>query len=331
MEKNYYIFTEIVQCGKIGKIAITSFHKYHDQVIHIYGTPEDFSYIDYHPNNVFIEVKNEILLGYKHGHIGTALLWEHVIKTVGSKYIIHLDSDVIFRENIINEMIEKSSSYDIIGPIRNYHHNPYTINACRHLTDVCQTSCFLFNREKISNNLFKKKTLPQLNTLLTLNLIQIARNTKWFLKHLLIKEKITLSTFARMIHGTYCPFPFRTIDFFDPIMFDMVLNGAKIYHLDFNDVGGTNYYGSRKNNFAELNDFPTPAKIDFGKKVIHFSSVGSGMNFYTNKENQNNVVKSYVDYAIDRYALFCKIFYNETIEGVDISQYKNIIENKHWY
>ena len=46
------------------------------------------------------------------------------------------------------------------------------------------------------------------------------------------------------------------------------------------------------------------------------------MNIYNNK--LVNMADSYKQYALDRYALYCKIFYNEDL-GVDLSSYQVLI------
>ncbi len=333
MSDNVYIFTEIVNCGKIGRIALDSFHKYHNHPVHVYGTKDDFVWINEHKNNIFIEVEADVLKGYERGHIGTALLWEKIIKACQSEILIHFDSDVIFRASIIGDMIEKSSVYDLIGPIRNYHHNPQKRIDISHLCDLCQTNCTLFKKSFISKKYLSTKTrppLPSITDFITLPPIQIARRIKWYIKNTLLSKQ-PMSEMAQMIHGTYAPFSFPTLDFFDPIMFDMISNGAKIYHLDFDEVGGCNKYGKRDNVFKELNNFPTPYKLDFGSKLVHFSCVGSGMNFFHNPETMHNVGKEYVKAALDRYALFCKTFYNETLPGISVDQYEKIITLKEWY
>jgi hypothetical protein len=331
--ENYHIFTEIVGCGKIGRIALDSFHKYHDLKVFVYGTKEDFKHIKENKNNILIEVDNKVLEGYKNGHIGTAILWENVIKKSKDKYFIHFDSDTIFRANIVDDMIEKSKEFDIIGPMRNYHHNPQGIKSVRHLTDLCQTNCSLFNKELISKNYIEKNGLglPSIKLILSLPVLQIARRFKWFIKNRVILRKQNLSVFCQMIHGTYSPFSFPTIDFFDPVMFDMVINGAKIFHLDFDDVGGCDKYGKRDNKFKDINNFPTPYKLDFGNKLVHFSCVGSGMNFYNDKLAAINVSRSYVECALDRYALFCKTFYKEDLPGFNLDKYKEIFSIENWY
>jgi len=324
---DFYIFTEIVNCGKIGNIAIDSFHKYHNYKVHIYGTKEDFKWINKNVNNIFIEVELNVIEGYRSGHLGTAILWEQIIKNCNSKYLIHFDSDTIFRDNIIDEMMERSNEYDIIGPIRNYHHNQNNRNDIAFLTDLCQTNCTLFNLDMISTKFTGKKKLNSSikNQVFDLSLRQIVK----YLKNTIKYNKSSI--FIQMIRGTYSPFCFGNIDFFDPVMFDMIKNGAKVYHLDFNDVGGCDKYGSRENQFKNINNFPTEYKLDFGKKLVHFSCVGSGMNFYNNNEISKKISKSYVKTALDRYALFCKIFFNEIIPEIDLEKYDEITNLNKWY
>lgn len=331
--ENFYIFTEIVNCGKIGKIALDSFHKYHNYKVHVYGTKDDFKWIVPNDNNIFIEVDPTVLIGYKMGHVGTALLWEKVITNSPSEKLIHFDSDTIFRGNIIDIMIEKSKEYDIIGPIRNYTHNPHGIQYTQSQANICQTNCILFNKEKISQKylVMEKLAFLPFKKIIKLSLKEFLRRIKWFIKNNIILQKYNLSVFAQMIHGTYSPFTFSTIDFFDPVMFDMVANGAKIYHLDFDEVGGCDKYGKRDNKFKEINNFPTPYKLDFGSKLVHFSCVGSGMNFYNNKDVAKKISKSYVNAALDRYALFCKTFYNEDLPGINLEKYEKIFNTKEWY
>ena len=47
-------------------------------------------------------------------------------------------------------------------------------------------------------------------------------------------------------------------------------------------------------------------------------------------DNSVNIPEGYKQYALDRFYLFCKIFYNEDY-GVDLSQYQSLIDIKNWY
>ena len=105
-------------------------------------------------------------------------------------------------------------------------------------------------------------------------------------------------------------------------MFTLLENKASLFFLNHDDVGGCDVNGKRNNKFAEINNYNTPFKIDYGNKLIHFSAVGSGMNIYNN--NDVKISKEYSNYAVDRYALFCKIFYKEDI-GIDLSRYQTLV------
>lgn len=289
-----YVYTEMIGCGKIAKVALDSFVLHHpDTVVNLYGTQEDFAWIEPTPNIVFhdLNTQPEILEKFKSGHLGTASLWAHIIKTVNKKYLIHFDSDVVFRAPVIDEIsVLLNSGYDLVGPMRNYRCNPQRILGIRHLPDVTQTLCFGFNREMI---------------------------TGW-----------NMPTLTKMVQGVYCPFGHNVIDFFDPISFDIIENGGSVFILNGDDYGGFDSLGGRINKYTELNSL-----IDFGDKLAHFSAVGSGMYYYNNAENINkSVPRSYIDYALEKYAIFCKIFYGEDI-GVtyDRSKYNPLLKVDNWF
>ena len=307
---SYFIWTEIYNCGKIGRIALQSFEKHHPgKKVHVFGFASDFGYLEKSQNiipviipkrNFFLRVYNRFLNskkgfpgkiyeemlkdGFTKGHQGTALLWSYIIQNRKEKFLLHFDSDTVFLGNIIDEMIEKSREYDIVAPIRNYKNNPFKNPDFAGFADVAATNCFLFNREKI--------------------------------------DRFSFNVLVSMCLGSYNPLGHKVIDFFDPISFNILKNSGKIAFLDPDDVGACDVYGLRNNKYAEINNFDTPFKLDFGNKLIHFSAVGSGMNIYNNA--CINIPDVYKQYALDRYALYCKIFYKEDI-GVDLSQYQLLL------
>lgn len=295
---NIFIFTEIINVGKIGKIAIDSFLKYHpDLTINVYGKPSDFAWLTAHPQVVWhdIESETDIVDGFNQGHLGTAKLWAKLIMSVDEKYMLHFDSDIIFRGNIVQDIIDKvEEGYDLIGACRNYKNNLCFRDDVRHLDDVVATGCFVFNKS-------------------------------------LITKDYNYDEMTRMCQGFHNPIGEPVLDFFDPVSFDILKNGGKIWFLDFNEAGGCNREGSRDNVYADLNNMNTPFKIEFGSKMSHFSAVGSGMNFFHNPEKIHDVPDSYKNYAIDRYALFCKIFYDEESPNIDVSQYNRLFDGIEWY
>ena len=308
---SHYIWTEIYNCGKIGKIALESFHKYHpDHIVHVYGFEQDFEYIANFPNvvpviiprrNIYWRIYNRFLNsrpgfagkihremlkeGFEKGHLGTAKLWAYIIQNRKEQFLLHFDSDTVFLGNIIDEMIAKSEQFDIVGPIRSYKNNPFNNPFFKQFEDVSATNCFLFNREKI--------------------------------------DSFSFNVLASMCQGSYNPLGHKVIDFFDPVSFNILKNGGKIFFLDPDDVGACDANGERNNKFSAINNFDTPFKLDYGNKLIHFSAVGSGTNIYNNRSI--NISDSYKQYALDRYALYCKIFYNEDL-GIDLSQYRLLLD-----
>lgn len=308
---NCFIWTEIFNCGKIGKIAIESFLKYHPRlVVNVFGFEEDFDLIiddvriikHIFTENSLLEKcifkltnkirgikgkidSSDLKVGFASGHLGTAKLWSYLIHNRSEKYLLHFDSDTIFLDNLIDEMIELSDNFDVVCPPRSYKYNPMNDEYFKSFEDVAATNCFLFNKYKIDTFSFDNLVL--------------------------------------MCQGHFNPLGHRVIDFFDSISFNIRKNGGKFYFLDFDDVGATNLMGSRDNIYSEVNNYNTPFKLDFGRKLIHFSAVGSGMNIYHNKHI--NIPESYQNYALDRYALFCKIFYDEDL-GIDLSPYQKLID-----
>lgn len=282
MNKKIFIFTEAYNCGLILKKCLESFFKFHpDFCVNIFGTAKDFKEIGKFKNINYFELSNdnELKECFKYGHLGTAHIEAKVIKefSEGYDYLIHFDSDVIFRKESLSLIIDKiNEGYDLIGPIRCYKDNMNGRKDLSELKDVVQTYFHAFNKNKISN--FEFDVLRQ------------------------------------MIVGYYNPLNHPILDYFDPVSFDMLNNGAKIYFLNPDDVGGLTFEGNRKNKFEELN-----SDMDVGNNLIHWAGIGSGMRFYFN--GQELAHQSYVDWAKEKFALYYKIFYDIDI---DVSYNKEI-------
>ncbi len=310
MREDTFVWTEVYNCGEIGAIAISSFLQHHpDTVVHVYGTAEDLELIPQAPTVIKVVLPSgggsefssllwrtlnigepsitETYLknGFSRGHLGTARLWAYLIIDRPEIKMIHFDSDVVFLGNVVTEVQKRLDANDLVGPVRNYKHNRNNLEHVRHLDDLTQTCCFGFNKNKINNHSY--------------------------------------SELVKMSLGSYNPKGHPVIDFFDPVMFEILGNKGIISFLEHNEVGGCNLQGSRQNAFAAVNDFKTPFKIDFGNKLIHFSAVGSGVNIYRNKTVR--IPESYRQYALDRYALFSKVFYGRDI-GINLSSYGPLIE-----
>lgn len=221
MENKPYIFTEGYNCGLILKKCLESFFRFHpDTIVHVFGTAKDFKELGKFKNVEYLELSDDAELRecFKHGHLGTAHIGAKVIQefSKGSDYIIHFDSDVIFRKESLSLLMDKIvEGYDLIGPRRCYKNNRNGRTDLGDLQDVSQTYFYAFNKNKISNYDFH--------------------------------------TLRQMIVGFHNPLGHPILDYFDPVSFDILKNGGKPYFIDADLVGGLTEAGGRDNKFIELN------------------------------------------------------------------------------
>lgn len=291
----------MVNCGIIGRVAFQTFHKFHSRKLHIYGCAQDFQQLEPHPNNVYhpLDDHPEILAAFQSGHKGTSMIWTKAILDAKEKYLVHIDSDVVFRGDAVEEVIQKLGPYDIVGSMRNYPNNPHKHrNDVRHLPDVTSTYCFGFNKE-----LIPVKEAPLLE--------RLVENT---LDPLVVAE-------LRFRYPWYQYIP--TLDYFDPVAFIIIQHGGKVDIVDNNVLGGFDNEGGKKNKYGELN-----LDCDFGDKIIHFASVGSGLNFLQKlqRNEQIQVPEWYVEYALGKLDLYLRLFYSKSILPDDKSKFLRNLE-----
>ena len=196
MNNDIFIFTIAYNCGTILNKMLESFHNFHNIKIHIFGTYKDFkSIINNNINNEYIEMSEDVYLKehFKNGHLGTSYIWTKVLKGEYGAYtkIIQIDSDVIFMEECLSDILNKfNEGYDLIGPRRSYNHNRCNRNDVKDigLPDVVSTYFTGVNIEKISNYDF--------------NILH------------------------SMVVGYYNPHNNPILDFFDFVLFDIIKNNG---------------------------------------------------------------------------------------------------------
>lgn len=277
-----YIVCIMVRCGEIGTKALETFHKHHPNlVVNIYCSYDDIKYIPQHKNQVLhiIAKDSDIYTAFNSGHKGTAMVYAKAILEAPCRKIVHFDSDIYFRQNIVDDIIDKLDEYDIVGPIRNYKHNPNKRDDVRNLEqiypngfEITQTYCFGFNRDKIN-----------------------------ITDHAILSE---------MCNAIPVGLEHNVIDFFDPVAFTILKNGGKVYHYDIDFVGGCDFYGKRINKYGKPNTI-----FDVGDALIHFAGIGSGQNFVNMLQTGQNIYvpQFYVSWSIKRYDIYCKLFLNREI------------------
>jgi hypothetical protein len=211
IENNYFIHTECINCPEICVNAIKSFSKENKDIkLNVFLTLEDLEYIkntisekDY--ENISFNIVNDNMktIYRQNGHQGTAILWNYVIQysKENNLKIIHVDSDVYFRGDIVYDIIlDMESGYDIVGGCRPYGEFNKLNNT--QIRDTVSTYCFGYNPKFISSVL-------------------------------LDNDDIIIA----MLRGFYNPIGHRVMDFFDPVTFHMLEGGANMKHIDKEVIG----------------------------------------------------------------------------------------------
>jgi hypothetical protein len=214
-----FIFTEIVRCGEIGRNAILSFHKHHPHLeLNIFAGPDDIVHIPENSHNRIhiVDPNSEIYKAFNNGHLGTAILWQSIFSAHPNEVLVHFDSDVYFFGDIVNDILEKMKTADLVGSFRPYKNNPNNMDNVRGYADCVQTYCFGVNTSKIT-----------------------------------ITDKVSM---VNMIAGYLWRHP--VIDFFDPVTFHILENGGTIEYIDIDVIGGVDTMGGRQNKYTGVgNDY----------------------------------------------------------------------------
>ncbi len=245
-----HIFAIMAGCVPVGIKMLESYFKYHDEEkINIYLFAEDIDQFkkttnehkaikkEYHA--IFHIIPESLKEDFLHGHQGTAKVWSRVIMQNPDSYLIHIDSDIIFKKESIS-LIEKAGYPDIYGSRRCYQNNPGKAPVKEGLEDAVSTYFLGFNPGFIL-----VPTSPVLDQ----------------------------SFLSQMIQGVYNPLGFPCLDFFDPVFFWMRYKGASVYFEDANVIGGQNTEGQK------INFYKSNLHLDMGSRMAHFGGVGSGYQF----------------------------------------------------
>lgn len=276
-----FIFTEAVNCGKIARIALESFHRHHDLQVHIFGTDQDFNEmgdIVNHKNSFPIVIDDPVMLeAFTKGHLGTAMLFAEVLrnfttnKITNFSHVIHFDSDVYFKKECVS-IIEQAftDGYSIIGSRRCFGNNPSGVPGLEGFPDTVSTYFLGINKDAIP-----------------------------------VQTQDDLIKYCQGVKQ-YKDIPI--LDFFDPITQMIIANGGKALYLDSNIAGGQDRYGKK------MNMYRTNMHMDCGEYLVHFGGVGTGLSAYQMKSTPE---VGYTKWAVGRYMLFAKLFYNEEIHVVD--------------
>ena len=162
-----FVWTEAFNCGEILNPMLSSYIKHNNLPIHVFGTQSDLDEVSVKSELVlfekldkkqkFVSIENKIMSGYKNGHKGTAILWEYLIISRKEEIFIHLDSDTIFLDNVITDLVSaiKTEGYSIAGSRRAYKNRGYRKEGkdgklLDLRPDTVNTDCFAFHTKYIN-------------------------------------------------------------------------------------------------------------------------------------------------------------------------------------
>lgn len=276
-----FIWTEIFNCGPLGKPAVDSFATHHPTlVLHVFGFEDDL--VEIVPSDFLVlhkfarnDMENRdanrwshritgsfLLEGYEAGHLGTARLWAYIIKTRKESVLAHFDADIIFVGDAFRDILNAIDQDRTVvsGPRRMYKYNLNGEDAVRNQSDCVDTFCFAFRPGFY-------KHLPYST------LVSSIRGKSWINR---VIRKIPL-------------------DFFDTFTYLLTLVGSIVF-VDTPTLG-----------LSAQRDLDS----DFHSKVIEVrSAVGSGCAFARGFGHQ--VPQSYKNYALESYSIYA--FYILNIE-----------------
>jgi len=217
--KNYFIWTEAFNCGEILNPMLASYLKHHNFPIHVFATDSDLQEVDvksdliiqnpYSKKLIKNKLEKKVIKGYRKGHLGTAILWEHIIHTRKEKIFIHLDADTVFLDDVITDLIHaiEIDNCSIAGSRRAYKNRRYRKNGKDGLKldqrpDVINTDCFAFTKQLI------------------------ALYPRFLLRRKILGRRVSLKP---------------VVDFFDPVTFGIIAKGGKIKYMDSPNNGPQSY------------------------------------------------------------------------------------------
>lgn len=227
-EDSVFVWTEVFNCGPLSSVVVPSYLAHHKRPLHVFGFPDDLDGIAAGQQVIPVAIDRRALArrrwrplgsqidgpflakGYESGHLGTARLWAHIIMHRTESFLVHIDADLVFVGNAVDDVVAALSAGAVLaGPRRMYRHNLNGRDDVQQLPDCVDTLCFGFRRDCLP-----VVTYPGL----------VRR----------IRGRTPLDRLHRRI----------PLDFFDSVSFDVMKRGS-VGYLDSPDEGSS---GIRRND-----------------------------------------------------------------------------------
>jgi hypothetical protein len=219
-QTSIFVWTEVFNCGALAEVLVPSYLAHNHAPIHVYGFPDDLKGLI--QDNQVVPVPIDRLTkrrrttrplssaidgpflseGFDRGHLGTARLWAHLLSNRREELLVHVDADLVFIGNAVDDVIEALMAGNVLaGARRMYRNNLNERDDIRSFPDCVDTLCFGLRRDALPPS-----TYPGM----------VRR----------IRQQTYLDRLRRRL----------PIDFFDSVTFDLMKRGSVAY-LDSPDDG----------------------------------------------------------------------------------------------
>jgi len=118
--------------------------------------------------------------------------------------------------------------------------------------------------------------------------------------------------YTKMWQGVVNPLGYKTLDFGDPVIHACMKNGARVKFLD------QDKYGSQDESGSKVSKYMSNMHMDFGECLVHYGGVGTGYAYSKNKQHPH---QGYAEWALGRYSLYAKKYFNEDIDHTKKTEY----------
>lgn len=299
MDYGTFIWTEAFNCPEILDPMVRSFFHHHkNHYLNIFLSKSDREVFKFnHPRlrihvlnrglwaKLTLKSENYILKGFEKGHLGTARLWAYIFRGIRAQQYIHLDADQVFVGEVIADVESKlHEDFMLVGTRRPYLHRSY--------------------RKEGKDG----RQLDLLPDVMNTDLLGIKRNG--------IKRKHSPLLVRRIRGARILRHPI--IDFFDPIMFEIIRRGSKVYYLDSPSSGKQSSQNKNSRFFTSR---------------ISFAAVGSGVNFSKNPEAKTS--SSYINFALASWSLYSLYLLDrklsiEPLKDLELISRLERLDKKNW-
>lgn len=168
-----FVWTEVFNCGPLKGVLVPSYLAHNREPLHVFGFPDDLEGLVHDDRVIPVPIDRAarrrrklrplssnidgpfLSEGYGSGHLGTARLWAHILKNRREDLLIHVDADLVFIGNAVDDVISALMAGSVLaGPRRMYRNNLNEREDVRGFPDCVDTLCFGLRRGALPHSTY---------------------------------------------------------------------------------------------------------------------------------------------------------------------------------